>query len=236
MDQGLDLGRHRGREEERVPDRRHLGEHEFDLVDEAHVEHAVGFVEYDRRIFREVQALAVDEVAQAAGRADQEIRPVRERFHLCHDRRAADGADCAQGHASREAAELVLDLLCQLASRHDDQDLLEWPLQDLVDERHEEGRSLAGASVGDADDVLALKHVRDGLVLDRRRHDVFLCDDRSLEPSVDSEVVKCMLRHIGRGRHRRDYGFVDESRRIDIHARIGELGTIATIEIRPASK
>jgi hypothetical protein len=41
----LDRGRHGGREEERLALRRQLGDDALDFVDEAEVEHAVGFVE-----------------------------------------------------------------------------------------------------------------------------------------------------------------------------------------------
>ena len=233
MDERLDLRRYGGREEKRVAasERRrrwHLREHEFDFVDEAHVEHAVGFVEHDCGIFGEVEALAVDEVAQTAGRADQEIRPVRERLHLRHDRRAADGADRAQGHAAREAAELVLDLLCQLARRYDDQNFLERLLQDLIYERDKECRGLASAGVGDADEVFALKHVRDGLILNGSRREVFLGGHRCFQTCVNGKVGEGVLRHVCRSRHSIHDRFVDESRRIDVHAGVGESSFSAT--------
>jgi hypothetical protein len=42
-----DLTRHRGREEQRLALARQLGHDPADVMDEAHVEHAVGFVEHE---------------------------------------------------------------------------------------------------------------------------------------------------------------------------------------------
>ena len=47
-----------------------------DVVDEAHVEHAVGFVEHEEFDLAEPQRVAADEIEQAPGRRDQDVDAV----------------------------------------------------------------------------------------------------------------------------------------------------------------
>ena len=61
-----------------------------DVVDEAHVEHAVGFVEHEELDLAELQAVAAHEVEQAAGRGDQDVDALHERADLASHRHAAD--------------------------------------------------------------------------------------------------------------------------------------------------
>ena len=68
-----------------------LGDDLADVVDEAHVEHAVGFVEHQKLDLVEPQGVAVDEVEQPAGRGDQNIDAVHQGAHLLAHGHAADG-------------------------------------------------------------------------------------------------------------------------------------------------
>ena len=62
-----DFPRHGGREEQRLAPGRQL-RHDFaDVVDEAHVEHAVGFVEYEDFDPIEMKGVLLDEVEQPSG-------------------------------------------------------------------------------------------------------------------------------------------------------------------------
>ena len=71
-----DVLRHGGREHQRLPLRRKLGDDLPDVVDEAHVEHAVGFVEHEHLDAGEPQRVALDQVEQAARRGDQHVDAV----------------------------------------------------------------------------------------------------------------------------------------------------------------
>ena len=57
-----------------------------------------------------------------------------------------------------------------------------------VERRQHEGRGLAGAGLGDAEQVAAGKDGRDGLRLDRRRHDIILRRERVEEGLREPEV------------------------------------------------
>ncbi len=69
-----DVLRHGGREEQRLALDRQLGDDFADVVDEAHVEHAVGFVEHQELDLAELQPVALDEIEQAAGGRHQRPR------------------------------------------------------------------------------------------------------------------------------------------------------------------
>ena len=58
---------------------RQHGDDALDVVDEAHVEHAVGFVEHEHLDLVEAQRALVHEIEQAAGRGDQHVDAVRQR-------------------------------------------------------------------------------------------------------------------------------------------------------------
>ena len=87
-----DVARHGGREQQRLPLGRQLGDDLADVVDEAHVEHAVGFVEHeDTRRSSSAQRVALHEIEQPAGRGDEHVDAVEQRAHLRAHRHAADG-------------------------------------------------------------------------------------------------------------------------------------------------
>ncbi len=96
VDQARDLRRHGGREEQRLPARRQQLADALDVGDEAHVEHAVGFVD-DQDLDAGQQDLAAPEVVeQAARRGDQHVDAAVELLELVVERDAAD----QQRHAS----------------------------------------------------------------------------------------------------------------------------------------
>ena len=68
---------HGGGEQQGLALRRQFRDDPADVVDEAHVEHAVGLVEHENFDPVEPQRVALDEVEQAAGRRDQHVDPVR---------------------------------------------------------------------------------------------------------------------------------------------------------------
>ena len=99
-----DLLRHGRREEQRLALARQLGHDPADVVDEAHVEHAVGFVEHEDLDAIEADGAALHEVEQASGRRHQDVDAAGERADLAVDRDAADGerhaADADSGRRS----------------------------------------------------------------------------------------------------------------------------------------
>ncbi len=74
-----DRARHGGREQQRAARVRRGVEDLLEIVAEAHVEHLVGLVEHDDLEPGQVERAALEMVAQAAGRADDDVGAVRQR-------------------------------------------------------------------------------------------------------------------------------------------------------------
>ena len=86
----LDFRRHGRREEQCLPRERHQLADALDVGDEAHVEHAVGFVDDEQFAAGEQQLAALGMVEQAAGRRDQHIDAAQQLGVLVVERDAAD--------------------------------------------------------------------------------------------------------------------------------------------------
>jgi len=89
----------------------------------------------------------------------------------------------------------------------------------VVDDRQREGRGLAGSGLRNADDIAALQHDRNGLILDRGGSDVFLfsegAKDRLSEAKSLNEVkesLSYMANRPARSCERRNRGVLKTSR------------------------
>ncbi len=156
-----DILRHRRREEQRLPLDRQLGDDLPDVVDEAHVEHAVGLVEDQELDLSEFQPVALHEIEQPAGRGDQHFDARHDRADLPSHRDAADRQRRGQAHVAAIGIEAVEDLSGQFTRRREHQHAaglglrLDAIFEDPMQDRKREGRGLAGAGLGDTDDVTA---------------------------------------------------------------------------------
>ena len=90
IDQALDLRRHGGREEQRLPAWRQQLADLLDVGDEAHVEHAVGLVDHQDLDAAQQDLAALELVEQASGRGDQHVDAAVELPELVVERHAAD--------------------------------------------------------------------------------------------------------------------------------------------------
>jgi hypothetical protein len=73
LGQAANFGRHSGREERRLARAGRGAQNRLDVLDEAHAQHLVGLVEHDAMHLAQVEHLALDQVEQAARRADDDI-------------------------------------------------------------------------------------------------------------------------------------------------------------------
>ena len=192
-----DFLRHGGGEEQRLPFLAQHGDDPLDVVDEAHVEHAVGFVEHQHLDLVEAQRALVHQIDQAAGRGHQHFDAVRQRADLLVDRHAADGErDGERADVPPIGAEAVGDLAGQFARGREHQHaagLFIGPQAlgvQVIDDRQREGRGLAGSGLRNADDVAALHGEGNGLGLDRSGSDVFFFRESADDRLYEAEVVK----------------------------------------------
>jgi hypothetical protein len=106
-------------------------------------------------------AVALHEVEQAAGGGDQDFDALHERADLAAHRHAADRQRRGEAHVAAIGVEAVEDLARQFAGRAQHQHAAgSWAAagcgsRRAVQDRQREGRGLAGAGLGDADDVAA---------------------------------------------------------------------------------
>ena len=191
-----DVLRHGGREEQRLPLDRQLGDDFADVVDEAHVQHAVGLVEHEVFDLAELEAVALHEVEQAAGGGDQHFDAAHQAADLAAHRHAADGERRGEPHVAAIGVEAVEDLPGQLAGRAQHQHAaalrlhLDAVLQQAVQDRQREGRGLAGAGLGDADHVAPGERERDGLGLDGGGGEVVFFTKRSRDQVGEAEILE----------------------------------------------
>ncbi len=171
------------REQNGLAHLRRLGGDALDVVDEAHVEHAVGLVEHEHLELREVDAAALEVVDQAARRGDENVDAAAELADLRRIRRTAIDAHDAHPRVLAVLHGLRGYLLRQLARRRQHQHARiahavsvsrcrpRSPRhgRNTLQGRQHEGRRLAGAGLRRADDVAALEQRRNGLALDGRR-------------------------------------------------------------------
>ena len=192
----LDRLRHGRREEQGLTPSRDQGDDPLQRMDEAEVEHLVGFVEHQDFEVAQAERALVDEVEQAAGRGDEDVEA------------AGDGAeafaigDAAEDDADRQMHEAAVglgaggDLRGQLAGRGKHQHARAARMRHAIggrqplQRRKHEGGGLAGAGLGDAQQVAAGQDRRNGLELDRRCLAVILGGERIEQGLGKPEGVK----------------------------------------------
>ena len=108
---------------QRLARRRHVVGDRVDVVDEAHVEHAIGFVEHEHLDVVEHRLAGLQVVEQAAGRRDQDVERAAQRLDLRRVRHAADhGRDAQALHVAAVGGRRLGDLHRELAGRRQHQD------------------------------------------------------------------------------------------------------------------
>src|SRR6185437_747742 len=190
---GLGHGR---REEERLAALGKRGDDALDIVNEAHIEHAVGLVEDENLDRIEAQMTLLNEVEQAPGRRDENVDAARQRIDL---RLLPDTAE-DHGRAQREmptvAAEAVIDLDRQSARRAEDKRARLAAAQgraaraQQLQHRQREGGGLAGSGLGDAEQIAAGEKRRDRLGLDWCRSLIVLGAQCALQRLDEAERRK----------------------------------------------
>ena len=168
-----DFRRHRRGEEQGLPRERHQLADAFDVGDEAHVQHAVGFVDDQQFDAGEQQAAAFGVVEQAAGGRDQDVDAAGQFGVLVAERDAADQERDVEFLADAVFVEILFHLGREFAGRFEDQGAgHSCPGAALFqhgEHGQDEGSGLAGAGLGDAENVSPGENVGDRLFLDGGR-------------------------------------------------------------------
>ncbi len=166
----------------------------FHVFGEAHVEHAVGFVEDQHVNVRQVEVAGIELLEQSARGADQHVR------HLAQHRRlflevftAGDQARLDVGEL-REQLHLLEGLLGQLAGRQQDQrtdfHARAAAVDQAVEQWQHEGGSLAAAGLRRHPQVTPLQGQGNGRCLHRGRLDKFQLGHGFEQAFVQGELGK----------------------------------------------
>ena len=148
----------------------HVAQDDFHVFAEAHVEHAVGFVEdadFDRI---GTQCFTAQVIHDTTRRADHDVCAVAECAHLAVDRSAAiDGHRCEAAQARSETVDLFTHLHGELTSWAEHEDLCLFTIDvDHIERGQAECGSFTRASLGEADDVFAAESDGYRFCLNRR--------------------------------------------------------------------
>jgi hypothetical protein len=190
----LDLRFERRREQQRLPRLRQAAKDALHRRQEAHVEHAIGFVEHQHFDRVELGGAALHVVEQSAGARDQHVYAATQLFDLrLHAGATVDGGD-VQAQVLAIGAQAFGDLHGKLARRREDQRARlaravagGRAFGQALQQRQAERGGLAGAGLGAAEHVVAGENERNGLGLDRRRRGVAVFGQRAQQRGREPE-------------------------------------------------
>ena len=144
-----------GREEHRLALPSEMSHDAVDLRLEAHVEHAVGFVENENRHFRDGDEPAVEQVLHPTRGRDDDVRPGGE-LGLCAERYAAKYGSDSQVARRGDRCHRLGYLDGELARGDEDESRGRWHrCLEPLDDGNREGERLAGSGPGLRKDVVA---------------------------------------------------------------------------------
>ena len=174
--QFADLVAESGREQQGLLLLGHQGQHFLDVMDEAHVQHAVGFVQDQHLHLRQVQRTLLRVVQQAAGGGHQNVHAAAQLVNLRAHANAAEHHHRGDVHVLAVNAHAFFNLRCEFARRRHDQSAhgIDAAAVDearlgrqALQQGQRESRRFAGTGLGAAQQVTAGQHGRNGLHLNR---------------------------------------------------------------------
>ncbi|MCY1527078.1 hypothetical protein D9M68_621320 [compost metagenome] len=187
----------RGGEQQALTLRGQQADDALEVGQEAHVQHAVRFVEHQDADLAQVHVLLLDVVEQAARRSHQHFAAAAQRLLLGTDIDAAEHHRRTQRRLLAVAFDAFVHLIREFARGREDQRAhrMARGRRAGVGQRHEamqdgqrEGRRLARAGLRGAHDVTAFHHDGDGLGLDRRGSGVAGFGDGLQQQGVQPEI------------------------------------------------
>ncbi len=164
---------HRRAEEQRLPLCGNVTEDPPDVRQEAHVEHAIGFVEHEVLEAIELRIGRARVVEQAARGRHDHVDSAPERVLLGTHPDAAVDRGAGEGGVDRKPVEVFENLRGKLARgrQHQDPRDAARPVDQAMQDRQQERRGLAASSLRAREQVAALERRRDRHFLDGSRPD-----------------------------------------------------------------
>jgi hypothetical protein len=165
-------------------------------VNEAEVEHPVGFIEDQDVHMRQSKGLTVDQIEQAPGGGDENVHTPRQLPLLRAEWDATEGNRRGERHRATIRAETLCDLARQLSSGNEHKRPADAGLgrfghtREALQNGQRESGCLAGPGLGDAAEIAAAEDRRDGLGLDRGRCRVPLHGESAKDWGGEPEIGK----------------------------------------------
>ena len=162
---------HGGRKQHRLARRAQKRRDAAQGVDEAQIEHLIGFVQHQMAALAEIDGAPLDQIDEPARRGHEDIRAARKLPDLAIDGNAADNGCYPERRALHILAKVVGDLVHQFAGGRQNERARRFRRralargEEIFDQRQAEGGRLAGARLGEAEDIVARKRQRDRLRL-----------------------------------------------------------------------
>jgi hypothetical protein len=160
------------------------GDDPLERVDEAEIEHLVGLVQNQDFKLAQRQGALIDEIEQPPRRCNQDIEAARDGAQALRIGNAAEDDTDRKPHELAVGLGAGGDLCRKLARRRKHQHANVAGLGNVarrskaVERGQHEGCGLAGAGLGDAEQIAAGQNRRDRLALDRRRLRIILRGER----------------------------------------------------------
>jgi hypothetical protein len=200
--------------------RRQLGDDLANVVDESHVQHPVGFIEYEKLDFAEAQRVAADKVEQSSRRRHKHCDPIEQRADLRPHRNAADDQRGAELQVTAIGFEAVEDPARELARWAEFQRATGFAAGrptigcQMMQNGQRKGRRLAGTGLGDADHIAARECERNGFKLDWSWRGMVLFSQGTENGLGEAEVME-------RGQYKYSLVREDGTRRV-VYSRVAE--------------
>ena len=169
---------------------------------EAHVEHAVGFVEHQHLHLRQVHRLLLHVIEQTTRRGHEDFHATAQRIGLRVHVDATEDHRAAQVSMLGIPGDVVVDLIGQFARRRQHQRAHRvtrrrgtrvGERQQPLNDRQRETGGLAGAGLRGAHHILAQQHHGNRLCLNRRRLGVTLFGQGAQNARIQPEAFERLL-------------------------------------------
>ena len=185
------LGVGRG-EHEVLPLCRQELEHALDVGNEAHVEHAIGFVQHEDLDCAQIYSALLAEIQQATRRGHEDVAAPAHRIDLRVDAHAAEHGDRAQLQVPAVIPGALRHLGGELAGRrqHQGPRCAPLPVVQLLQDRQDETGGLTGARLGSGKHVAAGHYGGYGLGLNGGGRVVAFIGDSTQQFGQEPEIRK----------------------------------------------
>jgi len=192
----FDGGSESGREEEGLPFARKGSDDFFDITEEAHVEHAINFVEDKIFDTGEIDVAFIHMIQKSSGTGHKNIDSILHGSDLRVFTYSAEDEGFAEAEMSTIGFEALRNLAGKFPGGSEDKDLRCPPVGapgsvvERVKNGQGKGSSLTGSGLSDANEVSSLEQDRNRLGLNRGWSGVILLGESTLDGSSQGQLLK----------------------------------------------